>query len=157
MLKNLVHLKEEEKQLLIDAPLYVSILLAGADGNVNSYEKKRTIELVHVKTYSETPALRDLYHEVEIDAQHRLNELLAAMPDETVARNEKISSILEKINHILPRLEFHFAHRYYKSLRDFAHYVAETDGGFWRVGAVGEKEKVWVKLPMIHEPVKPVE
>lgn len=157
MLKNLVELKEEEKQLMIDAPLYVSILLAGADGEINSDEKKRTIELVHVKTYSETPALRDLYHEVEIDAQHRLNELLASLPDDLAARNEKLSSILEKINTILPKLEFHFAHRYYKSLRDFAHYVAETGGGFWKVGSVGEAEKVWVKLPMIQEPVKPVE
>lgn len=155
MLKNLVQLKEDEKQLMIDAPLYVSILLAGADGDVNNYEKKRTLELVHVKTYSETLALRDLYHEVEVDAKHRLNELLATMPETANERNEHISAILEKINLILPKLEFHFAHRFYKSLRDFAHYVAETDGGFWSVGSVGEAEKKWVKLPMIMEPIAP--
>ena len=45
MLEHIQNLSEEEKNIIIHSPLYVSVLIAGADGDVTSGEKKRILEL----------------------------------------------------------------------------------------------------------------
>jgi tellurite resistance protein len=51
MLDHIHHLSEEEKNLVLQAPVYVSLLIAGADGHVQLEEQQRILELVHTKTF----------------------------------------------------------------------------------------------------------
>lgn len=147
------HLTQEERNLLVKAPLYVSVLIAGADGDVKNEEKARVVELVHIKSFSEHHGINELYKELDHDVAEELRNLIASLPDETVDRSNMLSDILAGLNNVLPKCSYAFSSHFYKSLREFAHYVATADGGFWGVGAITAAEAEWVKLPMIDQPV----
>ncbi len=152
MLEFLNPLNPEEKHLLLEAPLYVSALIAGADGHINSEEKRRTLELVHTKTFSEKFGVRDIYRELDLHTSEHFDRLVNGLPEETTERQEFLSEKLAGLNTVLGKLNYSFAHRYYKSLREFAFYIATAEGGFWGINSVNNAEGHWVKLPMISEP-----
>lgn len=145
-------LSPEEQKLLHQAPLLVSILIAGADGKIDTDEKHRVLEVVHTKTFSEKNELSEFYKELNMTAEKDLRTLIAALPDDTEERNTMISDLLSGLNPILKKLESNLALRFYKNLREFANYIATADGGFWGIGSVSAEEKAWVKLPMIENP-----
>jgi len=152
MIENIQHLTQEEQELVLNAPIYVSLLIAGADGEFNNDEKKRIVELVHTKTFSERYELRELYRNLSDHTEATLRTMIASLPEATTERQELLSGLLGRLNTILPKLDDAFARNLYTSLRQFAHYVANADGGFWGMSAVNEAERQWVKLPMIEEP-----
>jgi len=152
MLDHIHHLSEEEKNLVLQAPVYVSLLIEGADGHIQQEEQKRILELVHTKTFSEHYELRELYATLNHDLAEHLRQMMAALPEDTNERQAMLSGLLGRLNHIFPQLEKHFARRLYKNLREFAHYIAHADGGFWGISAVSDAEQQWIKLPMLEEP-----
>ncbi len=152
MLDHIHHLTQEEKDLVLQAPVYVSLLIAGADGNFQQEEQKRILELVHTKTFSEQYELRELYASLNHNLAEHLRHMMASLPEDTEERQAMLSGLLGRLNDIFPRLEQFFARQLYKSLREFAHYIAHADGGFWGISAVSDAERQWVKLPMLNEP-----
>lgn len=152
MHKHINHLSEEERHLMIHAPLYVSVLIAEADGDIKNKEKARIVELVHIKSFSEHHGINELYKELDHDAAEELRTLVASLPDDKAEREATLVDMLSGLNKILPKCNYSFASHYYKSLREFAHYVATIEGGFWGIGAITKEEAKYVKLPMINEP-----
>jgi hypothetical protein len=157
MLNHIQNLSDEEKVLILNAPLYVSLLIAGADGHIDSDEKNRTLELIHTKTFSERYELRELYKTLDHNAAEEMRKMIAALPENTEERNNYLSDMLSKLNVVFPKLDSAFAISLYENLRQFAHYVATADGGWWGVGAIGAAEKAFVKLPMLNNPAESAE
>lgn len=156
MLDNLTPLDNEEKDLLIAAPTFVAALIGGADGDFTDDEIERAAEVIHIKTFSEKHEhVREIYELLDHShTQQDLVGLMVSLPKSTQERNNYLSSELEKLNGILPKLSYSFSIRYYKSLRQIAHLVANADGGFWGMGAIHEAERAFIKLPMLIEPKK---
>jgi uncharacterized tellurite resistance protein B-like protein len=152
MLEHIHNLKPHEKDLIIHSPLYVSILIAGADGEIHETERQRTIQLIHTKTFSEKYDLKELYQTLDHDADEELRKIIAELPTERDARIAAVSAKLETLNHIMPKLEHHFQVHLYNSLRNFAHHISRAEDGFWGIGAKTHLEKDLVKLPMINNP-----
>lgn len=152
MKKHIEHLTAEEQDLLVHAPMYVSVLIAAADGDVKDVEKARILELVHIKSFSEHHGLQEIYQSLDVDTADALRKLIVSLPDETTERNNMLVDLLTGLNKIYPKLDYGFAAHYHKSLREFAHYVATADGGFWGVGSITAAEKEFVKLPFLQEP-----
>jgi tellurite resistance protein len=157
MLNHILNLSDEEKALILNAPLYVSLLIAGADGHIDSDEKNRAIELIHTKTFSERYELREMYKTLDHNAAEEIRKMIAALPENTDERNKFLSDMLARLNNLFPKLDQSFAISLYENLRQFAHYVATSDGGWWGVGSVGPAEKVYVKLPMLNNPAESAE
>ncbi len=154
MLKHTENLNEQEREIVVNSPLYVSALIAGADGDFSSDELKRTYELVHIKTFSEKFGLKDLYASLEPEMEDKMREMIANLPQEQAERNAFLTGKLQQLNTILAKMEYSFAHSLWRSLREFAHYIANADGGFWSMGSVSSEEQVFVKLEMLAEPQK---
>lgn len=152
MFEHISNLKNEEKEIILNSPMYVSLLIAGADGDINVAEKQRIIELIHTKTFSEKYELRELYKSLDHDSETELRKLIASLPEERLARTEILTELLSRLNHIMPKLEHRFQVELYKSLRQFAYYIAKADGGFWGLGGVTLAEENLLQLPMIHNP-----
>ena len=150
--KHINHLSAKEQHLMIHAPLYVSVLIAEADGDIKNKEKARIVELVHIKSFSEHHGLNELYKELDHDVAEELRTLIASLPDDRYEREVALVDLISGLNHILPKCKYSFASHYYKSLREFAHYIATFEGGFWGIGAITKAEAKFVKLPMINEP-----
>lgn len=156
MLDNLTQLEKEEKDLLIVAPHLAAALIGGADGDFSNDEIERAAEVIHIKTFSEKHEhVREVYELLDHkDSKNDFIALMVSLPKDTNERNAYLSKRLEGLNNILPKLNYSFSSRYYKSLRQITHLVANAEGGFWGIGSIDKSEAEFVKLPMINEPVK---
>ena len=152
MLYHISKLHRDEQELVKKAPLLVSILVAGADGQVDSDEIEKAVKLIHTKSFSESSDIRHLYREIDHDVEAGLNALLKELPTDAEEREKRISEQLAGLNHILGKLDSQIATDFYNSLRSFALRVAQTSGGVFGMLQLNHHEKEVVKLPMINEP-----
>ncbi|MBI1221927.1 MAG: hypothetical protein GC180_04915 [Bacteroidetes bacterium] len=152
MLYQLEKLNKEEKELVLNAPAYITILIAGADDDITEAEVKRSLQLVHIKTYSESVDIRDVYQEIDHDYEGHLNELIESMPKNLEERTEQLVKTLSKLNGILKKIDHRIAHKYYLSLLSFAAFIARAAGGVLGFDRVSFREEKYVHLPMIQDP-----
>ncbi|MBM3919907.1 MAG: hypothetical protein FJ347_01615 [Sphingomonadales bacterium] len=153
MLYFIKHLTADEQQIVTNSPLYVSLLIAGADGNFDTDEKKRIVELVHIKTFTERFELQNLYKNLNNDSEEQIRNMISSLPENTDERNTILSELIARLNDIFPKLDASFSVQLYSSLRQFAVYISTADGGWWGISAVSDAEKAFVKLPMLNPPV----
>ncbi len=152
MLYQLEKLNKEEKELILNAPAYITILIAGADDDISDTEIKRSLELVHIKTYSESIDVRDLYEKIDANFESRLNDLIHALPTTLAERETAVIEALTKLNAIFNKMDARVSHRYYLSLLDFSAFIARAAGGIFGIERVSFREEKFVKLPMIKDP-----
>ncbi len=152
MLYQLEKLNVAEKELVLNAPAYITILIAGADDTITETEIRRSLQLVHTKTYSESIDIQDLYQKIEGDFETRLNTLIDTLPKTLNQREDTIVAELSKLNTILAKMDARISVKYYRSLLNFATYIAQSAGGIIGFEKVSHREEKFVKLPMIKEP-----
>ena len=145
-------LHHDEQELIKKAPLLVSILIAGADGQIDSEEIEEVVKLIHIKAYAEASDMRHLYRELDQDAEKAFNEILKGLPTDPQEREKRISEELSGLNPIMEKLDGTLAIDFYKSLRSFAVFVAQATGGVLGMLKVNYHEKDLLKLPMLIEP-----
>lgn len=152
MLYHISKLHRDEQELIKKAPLLVSILVAGADGDIVPAEINRTVKLIHTKSFSETSDIRHLYKEIDHDVESALLSLLNELPADAEEREKDLIEKLSGLNAIMDKLDRHVAIDFYKSLRSFALRVALTTGGIFGMNKINYHEKEIIKLPMLKEP-----
>jgi len=155
MLNFIKHLTADEQQIVTQSPIYVSLLIAGSDGHFDTDEKKRMVELIHTKTFSEKFELQTLYKQLEVNAEEQIREMIASLPENLEERTKILSDQISRLNDIFPKMEFSIAHQLYESLKQFAVYIATADGGWWGMSPISTAEKTYIKLPMLNAPVQP--
>lgn len=150
MIKEFTGLSEIEVQLMYDAVPLVTVLIAGADGNIDDDEKEWAKKLTKIRSYSYHESLKEYYKNIGENYQIKVDSMISHFSDEVNARNEAISAELAKLNDILSKLDPEFAQRFHKSLTTFALHVAKASGGFFRIGSISNEEKALIDLPMIN-------
>ncbi len=143
-------LNTDEQSSMLDAIPLVTILIAGADGDIDHQELEWAEKVTKIRSYSYHESLRDFYLKVGETYGERLNQMLSDFPKETSARTEAISALLAKLNDILAKLDPNLARRYHKSLLSFAKHVAKASGGFLGMGSISREEEALLGLEMIH-------
>jgi len=152
MLYQLEKLTDNEKLLVHDAPALVTILIAGADNDFEDAEIRKSISLVHVKSYSESADIAELYKEIEVDHETELIRLMGELPSNQEAREKQLIDRLSDLNAIFAKMDSSFAHKYYDSLVSFSGYIARAAGGVFGVDRVSPQEEKFVRLPMLQDP-----
>ena len=145
------NLPKEELQLLLDAPILVTILIGGADGNLDTQEKNWGEKLAQIRAKSNDSFLQDYYELAAKDFSERLEFIFSTFPDEPEERCDMISEILSHLNDIYKHLDINFVIELNKSLRSFAQQIAEASGGILGFGAESYQEQQWVDLGMIKD------
>jgi len=153
MLYHISKLHLNEQELVKKAPLLVSILIAGADGQIDHEEIEKAVKLVHTKSFSEQTDIRHLYREIDQEVEMSLNALIKGLPIDAEEREKRVSEQLEGLNPIMQKLEPSIALDFYNSLRNFAVHIAQTSGGVLGTLTMNHHEKEVVKLPMLIKPV----
>jgi len=149
------NLSASEKMILHEAPVLVTILIAGADGDMDDSEKKEADHLIKFRAgLSRNPLLEDYYQEVERNFDELYKSFTAKLPEEVDKRSTTISNRLEMLNNILPKTSPKFAKALYDDLKDFAKHIAEASGGIkWmNFATVSEEEQMWIGLEMLVDP-----
>jgi hypothetical protein len=147
-------LREDEIELLLKAPIYVSIMIAGADGLIDDRERKEAIETARSKQVRARAQLIDYYKEVANDFDLKMESLIRELPDDAEKRTSDIISELRKLNRILPKVDKTWSTTFYASLKDMAKRVAEASGGILGYLSVSYDEAKLVELKMIDDPSK---
>jgi hypothetical protein len=154
MIKEFEKLREDEIQVLLDAPVYVSILIAGADGNIDKSERKEAISVARAKQSRAREQLVDFYKVISEKFENRFNELIDSLPEDTEERNKAITMELRKLNFILPKIEKNWSIKFYASLKDLGKKIAEASGGVLGYLSVSYEEAKFMELKMINDPEK---
>ena len=152
MISDFEKLNEEEIELMLKSPLLISILIAGADDEIDNSEVKKAVEISKYKQVRARKSLLDFYQEVGENFEDKLKILIQQYPISTKQRNVKIIDELEKLNEILPKLEKQFANEFYKSVKGIAKNIAEASGGILGYMTIGYEESKLIDLEMIKEP-----
>ena len=146
-------LTTEESALVVDAVPLVTILIAGADGEIDAEEKAWSKKLTDIRTYAHPDLLNDYYIEVGKTFSDRMDHYIKALPTTPEARNNMISDKLKGLNAIFPKMSPVMAKRLHTSLTSFAQHVAKASGGFLGFGSISKAEKAWMDLSMLDVPV----
>jgi len=143
------NLPKEDLQLLIDAPMLITILIGSADGQLDEEEKEWGDKLTHVRETTEERILRDYYEKASENFEERMNETIASLSKDIEERNQEVSKKLSRLNEIYTHIDMDFVAELNKSLRTFAHSIAQASGGILGFGSESYDEKQWVDLSMI--------
>ena len=152
MIAALKNLNEQECDVLYKVPALVTVLIAGADNDIDRNEIKEAISLTHLKKVTSREILAMYYERVRERFDQQLSEVIAQFPGDTMLRQHFIVQELEKVNEILSRVDYKFAVQFYASTRDFAKKIAEASGGVLGFMSVGYEESKLVELPMLRRP-----
>jgi len=145
-------LTADEKETLYNMPVYVTLLIAGADDNIDNAEIARSIELAELNKKFSRPDLHDYYKIASEDFSDKLQEELASLPEDREKRLVYLVEALEKLNNILPKLEREVAIDIYASAKDLAKKIAESSGGILGYMTIGYEESKLIDLEMINDP-----
>jgi len=152
MIADFEKLNEEEVEAMMKVPLLVSILIAGADNEIDNSEIKKAVDVSRSKQIRARKSLLDFYQEVGENFEDKLKILIQQYPVSSEQRNPVIIDELEGINSILPKLDKQFSSEFYASIKDIAKKVAEASGGVLGYMSIGYEESKLIDLKMIKDP-----
>ncbi|MBC6994067.1 hypothetical protein QWY85_15445 [Neolewinella lacunae] len=149
MLKEFKNLSPDEQQLFFDAIPLITILVAGADDDIDEVELEEAQRLADIRSFNNAGHLTAYYELLQENLSTRIQELSRELPNAVEPRQQEIASRLARFNEIFPKMALPFAYLYYRDFVSFAKHVAESHGGFMRFMTVGPDEAKVMHLPML--------
>ena len=149
MIAQFNNLSDIEAVQMIDAIALITILIGGADDDLDPAEIAWSKKLTAYRAFTSPEILQDYYKEVGKDYPERLEALIKSLPDTAEKRTPVISERLAKLNDSFSKLDAEFANALHGSFVSFAHHVAKESGGILRFFSVGSEEKKLMDLPML--------
>lgn len=143
------NISAEEIKVLQGAFPLITVLIAGADGNIDVDEKYWAGKIAHIRTYAKPDQMNAFYEEMQPGFQSALESLIDAMPKDLAEREQKVSADLKSVNPVLAKLSPETAYIMYKGYLSFAEHVAKASGGFMGFFSVDSNEKKLLGLDMI--------
>ncbi len=152
MIPEFAKLREDEVEVLLKAPAYVSVLIAGADDNIDKNEIQKAIQIAKVKQMKAREVLLEYYKKVGERFEDDFMKMIEELPKSSSERGPIINKELRKLNVILPKVNNGFAVELYASLKDIAKKIAEASGGVLGYLSVSYEEAKLMELTMINDP-----
>lgn len=115
-----------EKELLLKAPVLISILAASTDEKIDRIEQKEAIELSHLRTFTSSPILQPFYKEVERIFEKNLEELLQKYEPFNATRQNLIKSELKTIYNFFSKLDEKYEKELKESLESYRKHIANV-------------------------------
>lgn len=145
-------LKTEEKEILLNSPSLVIILIAGADGVIDNKEISKAINVTKENAARSEGYLNSFYREVAENFVVKFHNLLSTLPDDTDQRNAIIVQRLSRLNEIFQKTDKTFSIVLYSNLRTLAVEIAKSSGGTLGMNSISDEELEFLDLPMIKDP-----
>jgi hypothetical protein len=139
-------LTEEEAALMYKAPALITVLIAGADNNIDKREKDWATKVVNYRTFTAQPKLQEYYEKVQADFKETLNSLVDSWNENSA---DEITAQLASTNPIFEKIGEEYSGYLKASWRSLAQKVAGASGGILGFGAVDKHEKKLIDLPML--------
>ena len=147
--KELAHLTEDERELVLQAPALISVLIGGADSNFDEKEMEHAVKAVTYRSLQGEPLLYNYYKKVELSFESVMLHFTQKYEGDANDRAKAINAELAKLNDILPKLDDRYAHVLVENWRSFAKGIAKASGGFLGYHQISMDESHVVELEMI--------
>lgn len=147
--RELEHLTEDERELVLMAPALVAVLISGADGDFDPAELNQAITAVHYRADHGEQLLKEYYHVIDKKFESVLYHVVQKYDGNKDERALKIIGKLEQLNVILPKVDRRFARILLDDLRSLAKSVATAAGGFLGYARISYAESHLIDLKMI--------
>jgi hypothetical protein len=151
MIHPLRRLSEEEKEQLFEIPALITLLIAGADNNIQREEITWASAVVNYRTITGDELLFTYYDEVNVRFDPAVDSLLEKCPTGLNERTVYLEKELKKVNPVLSKLDKLFKDSLVKSWRSLAKQVARATGGILGVGAISSQEEELIGLHFFDE------
>ena len=119
-------LSDQEHDLLLKFPAYISLLAANTDGVLDKDEEFSANELAHMKSFSCDLILKGFYKEVNLDFETTLEKLDQSLPKGKESRATAIKAELANIEVIMLKLGDEYTSIMNKSMRSFKDHVSSA-------------------------------
>lgn len=150
MTRDFLNLRDDEIELLYEAPALVAVLIAGADGKIDSKELKSASNFV-----SEP---QDFWVSYFLEVSERmpvvLNRWTAEAAKDMNMTMVRVTVALRQLNGVLAKLEVKDSVRYYDFLLQLSEKVAGASGGVFGFNKISKEEAALLSLPMVDNPVR---
>ncbi len=154
MIPEFENLTQEETDLMYSLPIYVAVLIAGADGKIDNNEIRKAVSLANLKKKKARKELIAFYNVVNTDYEDKLKMVIANFPVDHKEREKLIIDEIKKVNDIFPKLDRAYAIKLYASFKEIAKQIAEASGGVFGYMSIGYEESKLIDLKMIKDPAK---
>ena len=144
-------LSESQYQATKDALVWITVLIAGADGEIDEKETNWAEKITQIRGYHNPNSLTAFYDEVGHSFSEDLTDFIKRAPSDVQERSELIVRKLTQLNDILGLLDNDLAYELYSSYQSFAEHIAKASGGFLGFMRVNSDEEKFLNLPMINE------
>lgn len=119
-------ISEYERNLLLDYPIYISLLAANKDGEFDEKEKKAALELYKTKMHASNPLLDEYYSASEKDFENRLIKMDEKLPKDRITRDNVINKELEYLSNVLYKLDQTYSEALIQSMKSFQEHVSKA-------------------------------
>ncbi len=151
MIREFEKLTDGEIDLMLKAPILVSILIAGADGDIDKKEIKEAITQTQKKT---SVTLSGYLKEISQDFEDKLKVLIQSYPHTPAERGAAIMKELAQLDAVFMKIDRSFAAQIYQMLKELAAKIAASSGGIWGMKSVTDEEAKYLDLSVIQDPLK---
>lgn len=139
----------EEYGKLKDAIALITVLVAGADENIDHEETEWAEKLTKIRSYANDDTLHEFYKDVGVTFHGDLEQHILSLPADGDKRREHIEGLLAQLNPVLAKLPNKIGAALYESYTSFAKHVAKSSGGFLGFGSISANEHKVIGLDVI--------
>ncbi len=150
MLDNFRNLPAEHLETLKHSVSWITVLIAGADGELETKELAWAEKIAKIRTYAAEDQILDFFRAVGVDYSEVLAATVESSSKDKTERTQQLSEKLSQLNEVFPLLERNYAIVLYNSLLSFAKHVAKSSGGFLGFMTIDSEESKLIELPMIN-------
>lgn len=123
MISQLENVTSEEKELLLKAPVLLSVLASCSNHEINKHQKADAIKLSHLKPFTANPSLMSFYTEVEKHFEEQFNSACRLYHPFDEAKITELKKEISKIYPILKKLDKEYAHKLLNSFEKYERHV----------------------------------
>lgn len=126
MIKQFEKLTNEERELLLKAPVLVSVLASCSSNKVNKAQKADAIKLAHLKTFTANPLLLSYYAAVEKTFKDEFEAAIKKYFPFDDANRKDLKVELERVNLVIGKLDKEYAQVLHNSLNRYSNHVKKA-------------------------------
>jgi len=126
MISQFENLTNEERDLLLKAPVLVSVLASCSLNEVNKTQKADAIKLSHLKTFTAIPLLHPYYVEVEKSFKEQFEATVEKYYPFDEDKRNALENEMQKTNMVIRKLNKEYARALHESLKGYAKHVKKA-------------------------------
>lgn len=126
MISQFENLTIEERELLLKAPVFLSVLAACSEHGINPDQKADAIKLAHLKPFTADPSLVPFYQEVEKNFEQDFETISKQYAPFNEANSSLLKNQIKKTHPILKKLNREYASKLLRSFEKYERHVRRS-------------------------------